>query len=329
MWLATIDGPCAFPPRALSRRVPESVWHRQSSVSSASSPLRNMCLVILPSAHTLSFPVFCWTTTRSRLRSARLLWGTHTCVLEVSGIATLSSRQRTLTERLPPLSVATSLFDSVVSVPCADGTKIALTSEGKSRLPQLKNGPEGGFREKDRSHAREGHYLADLRLPVQDARCGLEPGGPGMGTRSGSIRLARRADSSDRLGRDTLRPAHRLRLPPSRRRPPRNADSQIPRRNDCPGHILHQHGRRPERARVSHSRRPDLVRCRRLQADSSTDRRRSARALRLRVGIPQETIDPRHLELVTRRHLFQRPVKAVWYRVGRCRQGFQLLQETK
>jgi hypothetical protein len=95
-----------------------------------------------------------------------------------------------------------------------------------------------------------------------------------------------------------LRPSHCLRLPPLGRRPPGNANSQISGRNDCPGPLVHQHGGRPERPRVSHSRRPPMDRRGRLQAYSSPDRSHPAPPLRRRVGIAQETIVPRHLELL-------------------------------
>ncbi len=67
------------------------------------------------------------------------------------------------------------------------------------------------------------------------------------------------------------------------------------------GHFVHQHGRRLERARISHPRWPPLDSRRRIQADSSINRRGSAPALRCRVGIAQETIDPRRLEFLAQR----------------------------
>ncbi len=47
---------------------------------------------------------------------------------------------------------------------------------GKLRLPCLVILNQGGFREKDRSNARESDHPTDLHLPFQDARCRLESG---------------------------------------------------------------------------------------------------------------------------------------------------------
>src|ERR1700674_269694 len=86
-----------------------------------------------------------------------------------------------------------SLFDSVASVALAYGMKIALTSGGKIRLPSLVILNRGGFREKDRSNARESDHPTDLHLPFQDARRRLEPRRPGVGTRSRVLCHARAA----------------------------------------------------------------------------------------------------------------------------------------
>src|SRR5467141_4276115 len=99
-----------------------------------------------------------------------------------------------------------SLFDSVASVALAYGMKIALTSRGRIRLPRLVTLNQGGFREKDRSNARESDHPTDLQLPFQDARCRLESRRPGMGTRSGVLCHVRAAGSLRRLRGNPLWP---------------------------------------------------------------------------------------------------------------------------
>src|SRR5205823_5452217 len=86
--------------------------------------------------------------------------------------------------------------------------------------------------------------------------------------------------------------------PPSGRRSLGNANSQVPRGNDRPGRLFHEHGGRPQRPRVSYARRPTMDRRWRLQTHAPPDRRSPARALRRPVGVPQETVVPRHLELL-------------------------------
>src|SRR2546421_1009529 len=142
-WSATIAVPCAFPPRAAGRRVPVSASHHQSSVFSAFFPRRNTCFVILPSVQALSFPLF-------------------------SSAGPPSSRPQTVRQRdtfipsadnceavkPPPFSI--SLSESIASAPPAHGMKIALFFFGKLRPQHPTNAHLGGFREKDRPHARTG-----------------------------------------------------------------------------------------------------------------------------------------------------------------------------
>src|SRR5258708_5069013 len=119
-----------------------------------------------------------------------------------------------------------------------------------------------------------------------------------MGTRSGDLRPALRTGSPRRRRGNPLRPSHGLRVPQLGSRPPGNANSQISGGNDCQGPLVNQHGGRPERPRVSDSRRPPMDRRGRLQAYSSPDRSRPAPPLWRRVGVPQKAIVARHLELL-------------------------------
>src|SRR5882724_3304507 len=118
-----------------------------------------------------------------------------------------------------------SLFVSVASAHGAYGMKIALTSAGKIRLPRLVILNQGGFREKDRPHARESDHPADFHVSLKDARCRLEPRRPGMGTRSGVLCHVRAAGSLRRLRGDPLWPTHLFGLPPSGRRPTGDANA--------------------------------------------------------------------------------------------------------
>src|SRR5882724_10880470 len=63
-----------------------------------------------------------------------------------------------------------SLFVSVASAHGAYGMKIALTSGGKIRLQCAAILIQGGYREKDRPHARESDHPADFHVPLEDAR---------------------------------------------------------------------------------------------------------------------------------------------------------------
>src|SRR5229473_3502646 len=91
-------------------------------------PSQNICFVILPSGHTLLFPVFYRQPAHSRAsRSVRQ----RDTLIPPANIRNADA----------PLPVATSLFDCVVCALQADGMKIALTSAGKSRLPHQETPP--------------------------------------------------------------------------------------------------------------------------------------------------------------------------------------------
>src|SRR6267378_64828 len=96
--------------------------HQCRALRISGSPLRNICFVILPSARTLSFPVFYRQPAYSR--ACRSVRHRDTFIPTADVL-----------EPPEPLHIYTSLFDSVVSALCVDGMKIALISPGKLHLP--------------------------------------------------------------------------------------------------------------------------------------------------------------------------------------------------
>src|SRR5204862_3969703 len=164
--------------------------HHCLAFRSSGSRLRSYSSSISLASSTVGFFGIISSLGNLRCDSTLLAAEVFLCHFRVSGNATLSSRQRTQASPQSPLALARSLFDSMASAFSICGIKIALMLCGKARPPHLNNTPQGGFREKDRSYARESQHLADFRLPVEDARCRLEPGRPGMGTRSGNVRPA-------------------------------------------------------------------------------------------------------------------------------------------
>src|SRR6266436_4636326 len=85
-------------------------------------PSQKYLLVILPSARTLSFPVFYRQPAHSR--ACRTVRHRDNFIPKEDDLEPSES-----------LNIYTILFDSVVSALCVDGMKIALIPPGKSHLP--------------------------------------------------------------------------------------------------------------------------------------------------------------------------------------------------
>src|ERR1700674_1257095 len=142
---ATIAAPCAVPARASGRRVRGSTSPPQQSAFSASLPPKSFRIVILPSTRTFVFPVFNKRARNSQVTFYRPNFRTPAGLVQAPR-ALQGVRQRDtfippadIGKLAEPLSFARSLFDSVVSVLPAYGTKIALIPPGNFRPPHLEN----------------------------------------------------------------------------------------------------------------------------------------------------------------------------------------------